>query len=196
MDIVILLLCAFFIINRLMKILGQYDPETERQRKDKSFFNFVPPEMMKEVIKPKVFSEAELTLPENLLKILTEIKAQDPDFLLDSFLSGAKKAFLLLHKALLAENKDELDFLLDNDVKRPKGEKIVKLDKVEIEDLVLYGDRAVITLFFLAQLENSATYQSKITFARYLTQNNNWKISKYQKLDVKKLASPDIPSEN
>jgi hypothetical protein len=116
MDIVILLLCAFFIINRLMKILGQYDPEADRGRKEKNFFNFTPPNIMKEAKRSQVFSDTELALSEKLIKSLTEIKEQDPDFILDSFLSGSKKAFALLHKALLKEEKAEIDFLLDNDL--------------------------------------------------------------------------------
>ena len=180
-----------------MKILGQYDPEAERERKDKSFFKFTASEnIMKEVKKPSVFSETELSLPEPQLKILLDIKAQDPDFLLDRFISGATKAFTLLHKALLEENKDEIDFLLDNEVSRPQGQKIANLEKVELEELMLYGDRALIRLLFLVKLENSKIYKSEITFARYLTQEGNWKIAKYQKLDVKKLANPDAPSEN
>ena len=195
MDIVILLLCAFFIINRLMKILGQYDPEADRARKDKGIFSFVPPDLMKEVNKPKVFSESELQLSDDFLKIITDIKEQDPDFFLDRFLSGANKAFLLLHKALLAQDKAELDFLLDNDLIKPKGREILKTNQAVLEDIALYGDRAVITLFFSAELEDKGFYQAKVAFSRYLTQEGHWKITKYQKLDVKKLKGPDLSSE-
>ncbi len=175
-----------------MKILGQYDPEADKARKDKRFFTFVPPDLMKEVNKPKVFSETELQLSDDLLKSITDIKEQDPDFLLDRFLSGANKAFSLLHKALLAHNKAEIDFLLDNDLVKPAGKKIMKINKADLQDIALYGDRAVITILFSASLEEGGLYQAKLSFSRYLSQVGHWKITKYQKLDVKKLEGPDL----
>jgi predicted lipid-binding transport protein (Tim44 family) len=219
MDVIILLICAFIIISRLVKMLGQFDPESDRERRER-YNKSVVAALFKQkyagnnesqnidVINPEILSTAELRLPEPILKVLQQIRMQDPEFDFDRFLNGAKKAYVMVAKAISESDKKTLGYLLDSDMYEKvlkdieqsslsgfiKHNAISEIESIEVIDAALYGDRAMLTVDIkskqLSYSEDSKgnlisgskdktnNKTSNIVFSRYLTQENIWRISK------------------
>lgn len=218
MDIIILLICAFLIINRLVKILGQFDPENDRERREK-YNKSVVAALFKQkygsnesqninVINPEIVSAAELQLPDPVLKVFQQIKMQDPEFDFDRFINGAKKAYIMVVKAISEADKKTLGYLLDSDMYEKvlkdveqttmsgfsKHASVQEIESIDVVNAALYGDRAMLTVDIKSQQmsfsedskgnlisgskEKPNSKTSNIVFSRYLTQENVWKISK------------------
>jgi predicted lipid-binding transport protein (Tim44 family) len=219
MDVIILLICAFIIISRLVKMLGQFDPESDRERRER-YNKSVVAALFKQkyagnnesqninVINPEILSTAELQLPEPILKVLQQIRMQDPEFDFDRFLNGAKKAYVMVIKAISESDKKTLGYLLDSDMYEKvlkdieqssfsgfiKHNAVSEIESIEVIDAALYGDRAMLTVDIkskqLSYSEDSKgnlisgskdktnNKTSNIVFSRYLTQENIWRISK------------------
>ena len=84
--------------------------------------------------------------------------------------------------AITDKDKETLDFLLESDlyaqiIKQDATSIVESINSITLIDAVLYGDRAIITVM-IAALQNDGEKQSKVTFTRYLSQDNSWKISK------------------
>ena len=218
MDVIILLICAFIIINRLVKMLGQFDPESDRERQEK-YNKSVVAALFKQkyegnkpqninVINPEIVSTAELQLPETILKVLQQIRKQDPEFDFDRFINGVKKAYIMTTKAVSESDQKTLEYLLDGDMYEKVLENIKQsnlsgltnhtsisdIESIDVVDAALYGDRAMLTVNIKSQQiffsedskgnlvsgskEKSVSKTNKVVFSRYLTQENVWKISK------------------
>ena len=206
MDIIILLLCTFLIVNRLMKILGQYDPEQDRQKNEKST---VIIDLMKEkysntitekVIHPEVISPTEIALPDHIRSIISQIKAQDRDFDIDQFIKPAQKAYMMSIDAISNNDVEALNNLLDKDliaklaIQTSMKTKIDSVVKATLSDAALFGDRAMLTVDFkynvISFSEDSngniisgskdkvQTRESLVTFSQYLIQDKSWRITK------------------
>lgn len=209
MDIIILLLCTFFIINRLIKILGQYDTDQARKEKNsiimdlfKQRYNIEPSE---KIINPEVLSAAELKLPDNIRSVFEEIRKQDNQFDFDRFINGIKKAYTMYIKAKSDCDQDTLRNLVDvevlNSIKMQndgfkKIDSVSEVNQVTVKDAVLFGDRAMITVeiqskeihyiednnknLISGSKDNPTQKIINITFCRYLTQEKIWKIIRVQ----------------
>jgi predicted lipid-binding transport protein (Tim44 family) len=218
MDVIILLICAFIIINRLVKMLGQFDPESDRERQEK-YNKSVVATLFKQkyegnksqninVINPEIVSAAELKLPESILKVLQQIRTQDPEFDFDRFINGAKKAYIMITKAISDSDHKTLEYLLDSDMYEKMIQNIEQsnltgstnhtsiseIESIDIVDAALYGDRAMLTINIKSKQisfsedskgnlvsgskEKAVNKIKTVVFSRYLTQENVWKISK------------------
>jgi predicted lipid-binding transport protein (Tim44 family) len=207
MDIIILLLCTFLIINRLMKMLGQYDPEEDKRRNER---NTIIMDLMRKkydlnanekVINPQVISATELTLPEDLRKIIYDIKSQDINFDIDDFINKAKKAYVMYLNAIATSDNDTIKNLTDEDffnkISIRSNAVKTKIDTIKDATLIngsLFGDRAMLTMSFTysgfifteddngnvisGSKEKSQSRRSQVTFSRYLSQEKSWKITK------------------
>jgi predicted lipid-binding transport protein (Tim44 family) len=219
MDVIILLICAFIIINRLVKMLGQFDPEADRERRER-YNKSVVAALFKQkyagnnesqdinVINPEIVSTAELELPESVLKVLQQIKMQDPEFNFDRFINGVKKAYVMVIKAIAESDQKTLEYLLDSDMYEKalkdieksslsgftKHSSVSEIDSIKVIDAALYGDRAMLTTdikskqisysedskgnLISGSKDKTINKTNKIVFSRYLTQENVWRISK------------------
>jgi predicted lipid-binding transport protein (Tim44 family) len=200
-------------------MLGQFDPESDRERRER-YNKSVVAALFKQkyagnnesqninVINPEILSTAELQLPEPILKVLQQIRMQDPEFDFDRFLNGAKKAYVMVIKAISESDKKTLGYLLDSDMYEKvlkdieqssfsgfiKHNAVSEIESIEVIDAALYGDRAMLTVDIkskqLSYSEDSKgnlisgskdktnNKTSNIVFSRYLTQENIWRISK------------------
>lgn len=202
MDIVILLICTVIIINKLIKMLGQFDPEADNERREKynksfvsSFFKQNKPEDSN-VIDAQTISAEELKLSEEIVSVLNKIRLQDNNFDFDRFINGVRKAYVMTIKAISEKDLQTLEFLMDSEVLSKYKEKfehhengyatrtVTSLDSVEMVEAALYGDRAVLTVEIKSHLQDDGEKNSelektsKVSFSRYLTQDASWKISK------------------
>ncbi len=200
-------------------MLGQFDPESDGERRER-YNKSVVAALFKQkyagnnesqninVINPEILSTAELQLPEPILKVLQQIRMQDPEFDFDRFLNGAKKAYVMVIKAISESDKKTLGYLLDSDMYEKvlkdieqssfsgfiKHNAVSEIESIEVIDAALYGDRAMLTVDIkskqLSYSEDSKgnlisgskdktnNKTSNIVFSRYLTQENIWRISK------------------
>lgn len=204
MDIVILLLCTFLIINRLMKMLGQYDQDEDRRRNNTVIMDLMRKKynlkVNEKVINPQVISATELALPEETRKVINDIKNQDMDFDIDSFINKAQKAYVMYLNAVASSDSDTIKNLVDKDLYEKisiKNNKKITIDNVDQATLIgaaLFGDRAILTIgfsykaFIFTEDENGnimsgskekpQSRKSQVTFCRYLSQEKSWKITK------------------
>ncbi len=207
MDIIILLICTFLIINRLMKMLGQYDPEQERRRNEKTTVIMdlmkkkYDPKTNERVIHPEVISAAELALPEDVRKTITNIKRQDIEFDLEQFINCGQKAYIMYVNALGSKDLETIKNLVEKEFfdKIAIENSRVKTQVKEVKSstltgAALYGDRAMLTITFSYSItsfsedengnvisgskDKKQTKTSHITFSRYLTQEKAWRITK------------------
>ena len=208
MDIIILLVCTFLIISRLMKMLGQYDPEQDRNRRYKTT---VIMDLMKEkyntsekIIHPEVISPAELALPEHVRQVVSAIKKQDSEFDLEQFISRGQKAYGMYVNAISEKDISTLKNLVDQDLMAKISmennqikTKIESIKNAVLSEAALFGDRAMLTVDFSCSIisfsedgngniisgskNKTQEKKSQVTFCRYLTQEKAWKIIKEQK---------------
>ena len=154
MDIIILLLCTFLIINRLMKMLGQYDAEQDKSRQGK---NTVIIDLFKQkyyvnnnekTINAQVTSVQELKLSETIRSTLNDIRSQDNEFDFDRFINGVRKAYGMCFQAIQENNLDVLKNLVDaelletikrNNKKADNPMSILNIDNIEVVDAALFG---------------------------------------------------------
>lgn len=162
MDIIILLVCTFLIVNRLFKILGQYDADQSSARQSRN--NSVILNLLKQKydVEPKTInahtiSLAELQLAPEIISVLDSIRQQDSEFDFDRFMTGAKKAYSMYMQALNNRDLNTLKHLLESDLyqkikldieQKSDVIKNVTINKIESIDLIkaaVYGDRAILT---------------------------------------------------
>ena len=206
MDIIILLLCTFLIVNRLMKILGQYDPEQDKKRYEK---NTVIIDLMKQkynntvnekIIHPEVISPTEIALPDHIRTIINDIKIQDKDFDIDQFIRRAEKAYAISVNAMSDNDIETLNNLLDKDliaklaIQSSMKTKVNSITEATLSDAALFGDRAILTVHFKYNVisfseDNNGNIisgskdkiqnrESLVSFCQYLAQEKVWKITK------------------
>jgi predicted lipid-binding transport protein (Tim44 family) len=172
MDIIILLICTFLIINKLIKMLGQFDPESDRERKQRYSSSAISSlfkqkygnknDNMQEIniINAQTISAEELKLSEEIKSVLNQIRSQDIDFDFDKFMNGVRKAYIMAIKAIAEADLATLEFLMESDVYIRLQQDIEKsklsalinknsvqdIEQMTLVDAALYGDRAVLTV--------------------------------------------------
>lgn len=206
MDIIILLLCTFLIINRLMKMLGQYDPEQDTRRREKTTVIMdlmkqkYDPRLKEKIIHPEIMSPTEIALPDDIRNIISQIKGQDKDFDIDQFIIRAQKAYILSINAISDNDIKTLQNLVDQDliaklsIHSSVKTRIDTVKQSTLSNAALFGDRAMITMAFKYDFISFAednngniisgskdkiqSRESLVTFSKYLMQDNIWKIIK------------------
>ncbi len=208
MDIIILLLCTFFIVNRLIKILGQYDEE-DKIKKDKKSFVI---EMFRQkyqmnnnekIINPQAISTAELSLPDNIQSVFRDIRKQDNEFDFDRFINGTKKAYTMYIKAKIDNDQETLKNLFDPDLATSlqahhdtfkRYLSVSEISQIIVVDAALFGDRAMVKVMINSKeihyiedengnlisgsRENNIMISTNITFCRYISQEKIWRITR------------------
>ncbi len=172
MDIIILLICTFLIINKLIKMLGQFNPDSDKERKQK-YSSSIIANMFKQkygnkndsikeinIINAQTISAEELKLPEEIKSVLNQIRSQDIDFDFDKFMNGVRKAYIMTIKAISESDFKTLEFLMEGDIYKKIQQDIENsklnglINKNSVKDInqinligaALYGDRAVLTV--------------------------------------------------
>ena len=190
-----------------MKMLGQYDPEQERRRQERTTVIMdlmkkkYDPRTNEKIIHPEVISAAELELSEDIRKTITNIKKEDLDFDIETFVNRAEKAYVMYVNALGSKDTTTIKNLVDQELfdkivmENSKYQtQVTEVKNSTLTAAALYGDRAMLTITFnynvisFSQDENGnvisgskdkpQSQTSHITFSRYLTQEKAWRITK------------------
>ncbi len=176
MDIIILLICTFLIISKLIKMLGQFDPEADKERKQRynksviaNLFNqkYGNKNNSEEIniINAQTTSAEELKLSEGIKATLQQIRSQDSDFDFDKFISGVRKAYIMTIKAINESDFKTLEFLIESELYiktqqeiensklsgLTKKNSVANIEIITLVDAILYGDRAVLTVEIKSQ---------------------------------------------
>ena len=178
-DIVILVFCTFFIINRLMQILGSYDSTDKQKTRDSFINNFMKQRYAntdtQQIVDVEVIPASELALSLDQRMVLKQIRKIDSTFDLDNFLLGVKKAYSIIVNAINSNDRKTLENLVESDIINSFMEENRKISieakNVRFENAMIYGDRAII------RTKIDLNYW---TFTRYLTQDKIWRVSKFQ----------------
>ncbi len=184
LDIIILVVCTFFIVSRLIKVLGQVEPDEERRRQQR-YNSSVIAELLKQkhgtqagsndninpnIIDAQVIAMSELKLSQEIRSILNKIRQIDSNFDLDRFINNTKKAYTMIVKAMHDSDKETLRYLLDDDTYNVVLENLesqsvndtVKTSALNVNDVELiqaniYGDRAMLTVKIESQWDDIIT---------------------------------------
>lgn len=206
MDIIILLLCTFLIINRLMKMLGQYDPEQDRRRRERSTVIMdlmkqkYDPQPNEKIIHPEVISASEMGLSSNIRSVINQIKTQDQEFDIDHFINRAQKAYVLYINAISENDIETLKHLVDQDllaklsIQSSMKTRVNTVKQATLSNAALFGDRAMLTVDFIYDVisfsedsngnvisgskDKLEHREAQVTFCQYLMQERGWKIIK------------------
>jgi hypothetical protein len=183
MDILILILCTCFILSKLFKILGNVNTEDMKKRYKVNIISELLNEQSQQVLREVELveeSEFEQQLSSDMKKSIYNIKQYNPHFNIEKFVINAKKAYIMLSESIKDNNLATLQFLLDKEIYdnyyKYKDFIIHSTDirKINIINIINYGDRAVITLNFITDRDNH-----EITFSKYMTQQNSqWLVTK------------------
>ncbi|MBP7190343.1 MAG: hypothetical protein KA998_03790 [Rickettsiaceae bacterium] len=163
-ELLILAVIAFVLVNRLVSILGTTN---EPDGSDDSFFgeSFVIKDVTeKPVILPKDSAMEDFVVKENLDKVvqtLPLINSYLPGFDLLKFIAGSKAAFGMIIDALMEDKGDVLDALVDKRftatlLKKKKEYKTVKADSsidAKVSELYLFGNSVFIKVLFAKTAE-------------------------------------------
>lgn len=160
-ELLIFAAIAFFLINKLLSILGTTN---ENEEANKSFFG--EPSFMKDVtqklsVLEKIKQEynnkdiIDPTNKERILEQLSIIKSRLRNFDLVKFVKGSVSVFTMLTKDGAKNDKDLLEHLVDkrfmeeftNNADKYSKQKIENLDS-KITDLYLFGNNVFIKILF------------------------------------------------
>lgn len=204
-DIIILGFIAGFILYKLYITIGKRDNDGEVLFKENQN-NIIDISSMVKTVENETpeISQFELELSKKFGNVIYEIKKIDPNFSLEKFLDGSKKAFELVLNSFSANDRQTLETLLDNKVynqfineidKRIQNKIIlnltlVSLSNVEVRDVRLLNNVISIDVFYQSQqitiLKDSANnivegnpseidnVEDLWTYSKDLNSSNNW----------------------
>jgi predicted lipid-binding transport protein (Tim44 family) len=183
-----------------MRILGYYNPD-QKAKSENIILDLFNKSIDVKDIDAQIVQAAELDLPPEVLSAIKSIRSQDKSFDTEKFLTGAKKAYTMLVQAIENSDNETLSYLADDEIiskittqaDSSKRNELLEISSIKLFDAVLYGDRAVLSVEItgtaitqtkdlngnlLSGLEQPSTKSVKVVFARYLAQENIWKIIK------------------
>ncbi|CAL7959361.1 conserved hypothetical protein [Alphaproteobacteria bacterium] len=172
LDLLILFLITAFILNRLFSVLGKSDDDGDKGLRSKSnsiieqwFKNKVhsaekEKKVENQITDVEVISAAEASLPSDVREVMRRIRELEPEFDVDRFFNGARKAFSMIISHFSQGDKRALEYLLDSGVYKKFAAEIDKLKSmsyasersvinmrgIEIVEAKLQENKAIITV--------------------------------------------------
>lgn len=198
---------AFFVINKLISVLGKTSNEDPSKR---SFFGENFKTSLKDVtatdqgqttiLKPKFFQTTKQELKglivesnhDEIASGLKEALEKMPKFNISNFMRGAKAAFIMIVEAANQQNNQKLEELVDKrylDKFKDRNEKYVTIidnlqeSEAHISEIYTFGYNVFIKVIFTSK-ETSENFKEEWTFSKSaISSDSNWYLNNIETLD-------------